>query len=47
VKKGVKLPKKRCEIADIEEFSLGNLYKPYIFLKHSGRWIIRYKWKFN
>ena len=23
---------KRCETADIEEFSLGNLCKPYIFL---------------
>ena len=22
---------KRCEIADIEEFSLGNLCKPYIY----------------
>ena len=38
---------KRCEIADIEEFSLGNLCKPYIFLKHSSRRIMWYKRKFN
>ena len=30
MKKGVKFPKKRCEIADLEEFSLEN-YANHIF----------------
>ena len=42
VKKGVKR-QKRCEIANLEEFSIENLCKLYIFVKHLSRRIIKWR----